>query len=115
MKNNERIDPEVIGRSTLPSDTKPSGPIGTDPYLTDPDLDKKRGLLGRLFGYGSEKKGNIAGLAVIVGFAILALVILGVVFVENEEARSFLQTLVTPVVGIISGALGYVTGSRSSE
>jgi hypothetical protein len=60
------------------------------------------GQLGRLFGAGEEKRGNIVGLAVCMSFTLLLVSVFS--DIENETRTS--------LVSIITLALGYLFGRQ---
>lgn len=108
-KDNVSVD--AIGASA-PEKPPPAGPIGSDPLTRDPILDQRMGAVGKCLGYGDEKKGNIAGGAIIFFGMVLIVCILGHIFSEDVDNRTFLSGLITPVFGVITGAIGYITGRK---
>jgi hypothetical protein len=87
-------------------------PVGKDPLTRDPIIDQKLGWVGKFFGYGDEKKGNIAGLVLI--FSVLSLIICfcGQLMTSDENTRSTLSGAITPLFGLLTGLIGYVTGRK---
>jgi hypothetical protein len=105
------VSVDAIG-STPPEIAGPSGPVGSDPLTRDPILDQKMGAVGKCLGYGEEKKGNIAGVALAFFAVVLCICIVAYVWSDNAENRDFLNGLITPVFGVITGAIGYITGRK---
>ncbi|NDV02502.1 hypothetical protein [Pseudoroseicyclus tamaricis] len=105
------VSADAIGSSAL-EQPGPSGPVGPDPMTRDPVLDQKMGAVGRCLGYGDEKKANIAGLAVAVFTIVLIAVVCVYLLSESDENRSLLGSLITPVFGVITGSIGYITGRK---
>lgn len=108
---NDNVPAELIKTSRLEKPGEP-GPVGPDPMVRDPILDQQMGTIGRHFGYGDEKKANIVGMAFILFALLLVLIILVYIFSEDPENKRFLQGLMTPVFGVITGAIGYFTGRK---
>ncbi len=69
-------------------------------------LKLRRGWLGRVFGWASEKPGNIAGAAIVLAFVFLGLIL----FVPAASDKIDTGGLVIALVGIITLALGYLFG-----
>ena len=62
------------------------------------------GWMGLLFGDASEKPGNIAGLAVLLAFVMLVIVL----WVAPDSPTTPKREAVTLLGGIITGALGFL-------
>jgi len=80
-------------------------------------MDEKRldaGLLGKLFGTGASAPNNIAGLAVILGLAIGA-VISGVVLYSGTGDTAAATEIWKYITPIVTGALGYLFGKGQSS
>lgn len=106
----DRIDNAAIEQGTPRSTQPPS-----DPLTRDPIIDQKMGLLGKAFGYGDEKKGNLAVLGFIFSAAALGYCMILPAFSESEKALELTSNMVTPLVGLLSGIIGYVTGHKSDS
>lgn len=79
-------------------------------------MDEKRldaGLLGKLFGAGASAPNNIAGLAVIAGLAIGA-VISGVALYKADVETAAAMEIWKYITPIVTGALGYLFGKGQS-
>jgi hypothetical protein len=62
------------------------------------------GWFGRIFGSGDEKKGNIAGGAILVSFGMVAALL---IFAEDAPLR---EKVVTSLINIVTLSLGYLFG-----
>lgn len=69
------------------------------------------GLLGKLFGGGSEKNGNIAGFVLIISFGALGLIAYLVPSLVEQYARE----IVTAIFSLITLTVGYIFGQKSSS
>jgi hypothetical protein len=68
------------------------------------------GLVGKIFGFATEKPGNVAAFCVIVSF-----VFLGIVLMWGTDTSSISKKdELTLVAGFISLALGFVFGRTTS-
>lgn len=106
----DNVEPGAIDGAPL-SPTSPPAPTGKDPF-SDPDLPVKMGVIGGLIGHGEEKKGNIAFVALILAFLLLVACIVGILCIEDEGDSEFLTILITPIFGVVTGIIGYITGNR---
>ncbi|MEM7547692.1 MAG: hypothetical protein AAF367_19370 [Pseudomonadota bacterium] len=111
MTNQENVAPEAIDGAKLETGAPP-GPVGNDPLTKDPILDQKMGVVGKAIGHGEEKKGNIAAIVIFLFSIILVGVIIAYLYTGNGENKSFLENLITPLFGIFTGAIGYITGRK---
>lgn len=80
----------------------------------------KQGQLGRLFGSGVEKSGNVAALVIVFSFALLTFALLTIVFFyskapEQSGTEEFFFKLLSPVASLITLALGYLFGSSGGD
>lgn len=105
-----------VGSITSSQPEKPGmpGPVGPDPLTRDAVLDQKMGAVGRKIGYGDEKKGNIAACVILFFFLLLIFCVIAHLASHSEENRAFLGNLITPLFGVITGAIGYITGRHTN-
>ncbi|WP_457814156.1 hypothetical protein U8C43_23875 [Sinorhizobium meliloti] len=69
------------------------------------------GLMGKLFGGGSEKNGNIAATVLLASFvAIMTLLVLSAVY-----PTASLSQPIAGFFGIITTTVGYIFGRKTSE
>jgi glycerol uptake facilitator-like aquaporin len=76
-------------------------------------IDEKKmegGYMGKIFGFSTEKPGNIAAFVLIVAFLLLACILL---FGTDTQSISKKDEF-TIVVGVITLALGFVFGRTTS-
>ncbi len=107
------VDPSKIDSTPLESSKGSTLPVGNDPLRPDPIIAQKMGWVGKCFGYGEEKKGNIAGIAFVASLVLLIFVVLGTVFATTPETKQVLGNLITPLFGVMTGSLGYLTAKKS--
>ena len=93
----------------LPSDPKLAGQVLKSHADTEA-RDMERGIMGWLFGMGSEKPANIAGFAIVVSFIAAVSIALWMPdtpgFTKKDAVLVF--------VGIITLALGFLFGRGSA-
>lgn len=109
------VEPGRINSAPIEQGGHATIPVGVDPLVRDPIIDQKLGWVGKVFGYGDEKKGNIAALACVFGASILTICLIAMLAVHDTDTRSFLSSLITPVFGLMTGAIGYITGKKDVE
>ncbi|WP_394689074.1 hypothetical protein [Hoeflea sp.] len=109
------VGSDRISDAPIETGGMPTVPVNSDPLTRDPIIDQKLGWVGKFFGYGDEKKGNIAGLAFVFSSLMLAFCVIGQFFIEEESARGTISGLITPLFGLITGLLGYATGQKMSS
>jgi hypothetical protein len=90
-----------------------------DPILASKVLDHEArrgerqlegGVMGRIFGFSTEKPGNIAAFALLILF-----ILLGILLIWGTDSPGFSKKdEVTMVVGLITLALGFVFGRTTS-
>ncbi len=80
----------------------------TNAHLEQTKKKLEIGLIGHIFGDAKEKPGNIAGAAMIMGFAGI---IVAAIWVPEGASQSSLFTLFG---GIITGTVGFVFGRSTS-
>jgi hypothetical protein len=74
-------------------------------------LGMKMGLVGRLFGSGDEKPGNIAGVVLVTSLAsVLFLLWLSAAYPEARVSEA-----IAGFFGIITTTVGYIYGRTSSQ
>lgn len=71
------------------------------------------GWIGRVFGGGKEKAGNIAVTAIMLGFVLVIAIVIADSLADKNIPYS--QVIVTGGVGIITASLGYVYGVNKSS
>ena len=104
----------------LPAETPPPETPATYSQPSDPwsqKMDEKRldaGLLGKFFGVGVSAPSNIAGIAVLGGMAIGA-VVSGVLLCRETADASTATEIWKYMTPIVTGALGYLFGKGSSD
>lgn len=109
------VPPSKIDTTPIETGGQSTVPVGNDPFTRDPIIDQKLGLVGKFFGYGEEKKGNIAGIVLLFAVIMLTVCFSGQFFASTEEARAALSSFVTPLFGLLTGLVGYVTGKKSDD
>ena len=75
-------------------------------------LGMKMGWLGRIFGGGDEKSGNIAGFVLV--FSFIAVVFLLWMSAAYPQARGITEAI-AGFFTIITTTVGYIFGKKSSE
>ena len=75
----------------------------------------KQGQLGRLFGSGVEKSGNVAALVIVLSFALLAVVFFYSKAPDESGTEEVFFKLLSPVASLITLALGYLFGSSGGD
>lgn len=108
------IDPEKITTSPIEVGKSPTVPIGSDPFKRDPIIDQKIGIVGRFFGYGESAYVNIVGLTLVVFMILLVGDTMGIVFSSDPDTKKFLIGAITPIFGVITGAIGFVIGKKEN-
>ncbi len=98
---------EVGGQSTVP--------VGPDPLQPDPIYAQRLGLIGGLVGGGSEKPGNIAVLAVIVGAVFICIGAFGIFFIKETGGIDGMRFLIGGGFSLVTGALGFVFGNHGQN
>ena len=85
-----------------------------DKYLADK---MELGWIGKIWGGGKEKAGNIAGIAVSVSLLLLGAVIAVIVFSKMLDSSNIavLREVFTVVTSILTLSLGYLFGQGSSQ
>ena len=68
-----------------------------------------RGTLGKIFGGGDEKAGNIAGLMAILCFATIAVLLLAAFFLDIWEN---VDAIISVLGAILTACLGYLFGRK---
>ncbi len=69
------------------------------------------GLVGKLFGGGLEKSGNIAGIILLCSFlAVMTLLVLSAIYPEAKFSEA-----TAGFFGIITTTVGYMFGKNSKE
>ena len=111
MTDKPNVSADAIG-SSKPEKAGPSGPVGNDPLNRDPVIDQKMGAVGKVLGYGDEKKANIAALSGGAFFVLLVCCIFTYIWSSDAENRTLVAGLITPIFGAITGAIGYITGRK---
>jgi hypothetical protein len=109
----DTIDASRIDATPMETGGGTTTPVSSDPLRPDPIISQKMGWLGRCFGYGEEKKGNIAGVAFVASLLLLVCVVLGTIWASTPETRQILGNLITPLFGVMTGSLGYLTAKKS--
>ncbi|WP_040617714.1 hypothetical protein, partial [Roseibium sp. TrichSKD4] len=61
------IPPDGITKAKMETGGQSTVPVQKDALQPDPLINQKLGLVGKLFGYGNEKPGNIAGIIGLIG------------------------------------------------
>jgi hypothetical protein len=105
------VPADAIDKSK-PETAGPAGPVGNDPLNRDPIIDQKMGAVGKVLGFGDEKKANIAALSGGAFFILLVFCIITYIWSSNDENRTLVSGLLTPIFGVITGAIGYITGRK---
>ena len=95
-------------RMQLPSDPKLAGQMLQSHAATEANK-VERGLIGMVFGMGSEKAGNIGAFAFFVG-AVLFLVVLFAAPTPDFPKREALLTF----GGVMTTALGFIFGRSTA-
>jgi hypothetical protein len=108
------VDATKINTSPIEKGTPSTVSVSRDPLTRDPLIDQKIGIIGNVFGYGEDARLNIVGLIIFIFIILLIGCVIGSVWVTDLESRKFLWNLVTPIFGIITGAIGYVIGKNGS-
>ena len=66
----------------------------------------ERGVMGWVFGMGSEKPGNVAGFAIAVSLMLTA----ALIYMPPDNPQLDADKVVTVLIGIATLALGYLFG-----
>jgi hypothetical protein len=112
--NQPNIDSSKIESSPLEKGSQATVTVGGDPLLPDPRLAQELGWLGRCFGHGDTARTNIAG-AILAVFTLLLIFSIGAsIFHGSEDVRKAMGGLITPIFGVITGSIGYITGKKSN-
>lgn len=70
------------------------------------------GWLGKLFGYGEEKKGNLAVLAFLISSLLMTVCLGTQIWASSENALQVTSGMITPLFGVMTGIIGYITGQK---
>lgn len=109
------IPPSKIDSAPIETGGQSTVPVGRDPFTRDPIIDQKLGYVGRFFGYGEEKKGNIAGIGFVFSSTMLVVCFAGQFLAETEQVRASMASFVTPIFGLLTGLIGYITGRKDTD
>ena len=115
MTGGDLVDATRIDTAPMEQGVKSGAGQAPDPLTRDPIIDQKMGFLGRCFGYGDEKKGNLATLAFILASVLLTICMVAPMVSADPEVLDVTRGMVTPLFGILTGIIGYVTGHKSES
>ncbi len=112
--NTKIVDANKIDTSPIEKGMPPTVSVSRDPLTRDPLIDQKIGIIGNIFGYGEDARLNIVGSIIFVLFLFLIGCIAGSIFVNDLETKKFLWNITTPILSIMTGAIGYVIGKNGN-
>lgn len=84
MSESDLVDANRIDTAPIERSASGVSQSAKDPLMRDPIIDQKMGYLGKFFGYGDEKKGNLASLSLVIA-SLLLFICLGVAMISNSD------------------------------
>lgn len=117
----EKVDISAIGTAPpepVPNDlARQDQDKRRDPFTgrPDPNLDRHLGSLGKFFGGGPEKAGNIAGLVVIIATVLLFSAVISLAVIDTVAVADVMKVIIASAFSLITGALGFIFGASSKK
>ncbi|WP_140867008.1 hypothetical protein [Sphingomonas oligophenolica] len=90
---------------------------GFDPLTgrPDPNLPHHLGWIGKFFGGGPEKAGNIAGFVILGALLLIIAACIGLGVSATDKAAEVFKLAISGAFSLITGALGFVFGSATKD
>ncbi|MBY3228558.1 MULTISPECIES: hypothetical protein [Rhizobium] len=100
----------MSGNINLPKDKELAAHVINGAQAKE-QLGMKMGIIGKVFGSGDEKAGNIAGLVLVASLvAVLYLLWLSAAYPQAKVSEA-----IAGFFGIITTTVGYIFGRKTSE